>query len=262
MTNKFVICCIFCFYFHTLQAQNVSKLSFEESRNSMINMGIQNSPEFFFDHYYRYPESISELCSFLENHYDYIESDELWGAVLSYLREKENNIRVASQKDLFIVSQGSFLSYNKCDVCAILALHSPMDKYVMRINEINLYNSSGRNLREIIGTNNIDSITDIFREMKRNVYLSDTIVYRLEENNLVKYDKYRRVLLEYDVTKGLDTFCSEESLILSEYPFFKKIEGICRRFCEEQKVNRIMFCSLVFKAYDNKESLESLRVFD
>lgn len=226
--------------------ENVKKISNREMRTTLINMGIQNLPDLFYEHYYRYPESIQELCSFIENHYDYKNhSNEIWKTTLLYLKKKEKKINIISQDDLFIVYQGKNISYNNDNVCTIVALHYPEVKYRDYITRVNLYDFNGRNLREILGTEKTDSIIDVFLKMKKDVYNNNVKNYYVQKNNCVKIDKYQRVLLEYKINSGLQLYCLEDTPDISDYSFFEKLDSVCSIFCKQQNIDKMIFSSLV-----------------
>lgn len=211
-----------------------------------IGNGLWALPEFFQDHYYRFPENVNELYSFLQNHYEYEDAKEYWDPSIRYMIKNEHNLNVISEKGLFIIYNEDGMSYSKFDICDILTMHYP-EKYYFDwgyVSKINLYDLKGRNIKEIIGINSADSIADIFRKQKNELYnLENNPVV----NDFVKFDKWYRVLLQYDRSYGLETFCPQEPLVLSDYPFFIKIEELCRTFCEQYSLGKIIFVCTVFE---------------
>ncbi|MCD7898633.1 MAG: hypothetical protein LUH22_01780 [Bacteroides sp.] len=115
------------------------------------------------------------------------------------------------------------------------------------MQKIDFYEGSGRNIKEVIGIERADSITTLFTKMKQGVYHSANINGSPEKNDFVKYDKFRRALLQYQLSSGLQVYCLQEPLILSDYPFFDRIESMCHDFCMKHNLNKIIFNSLVFK---------------
>jgi len=249
--------CIFlCYSCNLATDKNTRGITNEKVDATLVNMGIRNLPDLFFDHYYRYPINVEELYFFLENHYDFInDPNELWEVALSYLRQNKKEFNTLSQRGLFIIVWGNnYFSYNNNDICNIMTLHSPEFEFVNNRKRVNLFDDTGRNLREIIGTVKADSIATIFHKMKQELYHTvNAMNYYPEENNLVKFDRFRRVVLEYDIANGLQTFCAEEPLILSDNPFFEKLESICNDFCKQHNISRMIFNSLVFRIREKQD---------
>ncbi|NDV59052.1 hypothetical protein D0T85_13165 [Bacteroides sp. 519] len=98
----------------------------------------------------------------------------------------------------------------------------------------------------MIGIEKSDSIANIFSKIRETVFL-DTLKYQPEVNLLVKFDKFRRVLLEYNISDGLHIYCLNESLVLSDYPFLKDIDNICRLFCQQQNLSKMVFSCTVYQ---------------
>ena len=257
--NKIILFFLFIFI-GTLQARKdttekeIREPIYGNTEMILLNMGMQNLPNYFYNHYYRYPENVRELYSFVSNHYDYVnESNEVSKLTVSYLKENEKDLNIISQRGLFIIFQGGNLSYNNDDVCNIIALHSPETSYMEYKININLYDFKGRNLREIIGAEKTDSVISVFRKMKKDIHTAESVNYYPEKNYFVKFDKQRIVLLKYSFAEGLQTYCPNESLIISDYPFFEKLDGICEVFCKQQKINSMIFTSAVLKIYNSAE---------
>lgn len=245
--DRLILLCIFLFCSCFLPAQEVNYLTKKEVKQAFIDMGMRNLPEFFFDHYYRYPKSVKEFYSFLQNHYDYTEAKEAWEPFIEYLKQNKNEINIISVNGLFIIYDSKHMSYSRGDICNIMALHHPEKEYADYVSQVNFYDLNGRNVKELIGVERADSITIFFNKLKQNIYDSESINSYPEENSFVQYDKFRRVLLQYEPSCGMQIYCSQETLIISDYPFFDRLESLCHEFCKQWNLSKIIFNSLVFK---------------
>lgn len=245
--NRLILLYAFLFYSCYFYGQEVRSLTKKEEKRTIIGMGIRNLPDFFYDHYYRYPESVQEFCLFLQNHYDYVEAKEEWEPLVKYLRKKEKRISFISDNGLFIIHQGKHLLYLKRDICSTLASHYPEKEYVDYVTTVNFYDLRGRNLKELIGVERADSIAALFTQLKQGFYDLESVNGCPQENTFVQYDKFRRVLLKYEISSGLQKYCSQEPLILSDYSFFSRLENLCYEFCKQQNLNKIIFTDLVFE---------------
>jgi hypothetical protein len=248
--------CIFLFLFFifkvsTLLAQKTEKdnaieLTKQENKIYTINNGIYELPNYYYDHYYKYPKSVEELCLFIESHYDYVnDPDKIWKYAISYLKHHEKKINIHSMNNLFIIWENKKISYNLCDICTTVALQEPRPDFYEFISSINLYDKDNINIRQKIGSERTDSIIDIFRKKRKSFPNQlDSVYFKIEQTPYNKLDKNRWVVLEYSLQNGLQSFCNEKKLTLDN-EYFTKLEDICKQFCVEQNIARMAFCNLV-----------------
>jgi hypothetical protein len=219
------------------------KMSKIEIKHSMIGMGIQNLPEFYYEHYYKYPETIKDMRDFITNHNDYMIE---WEFALNYLKKRQKKISILSERGLFVISENNHFSYNNSDICEIIALQKT--QFYKFIHRINLYNNNNRNVQEIIGYEKCDSINDIFRQKRKIFHTNlDTANFMIEQTPYCEFDKRRWTVLEYSLENGLKPFCNEDNLELSGNGYFSQLENICKQFCEEQNIVRMIFCNMVIR---------------
>jgi hypothetical protein len=234
-----------CSQTHTLTAKEIKKED--------IDTGLEYLPELFYASYYEYPENISELLSFCENHYEYMyNTEEFWKTTVKYLKQNKKKINIISNiQNLFAIFYKNQIVYNNNDICEIIALRRNRYYFHKFASCINIYDNNGRNLQEIIGFEKSDSITIIFQQKRKELHAGlDTINYVLE---LTPYgtedflDKRRWAVFEYSLGNGLQPFCNEDNLELTDNDYFTQLENICKQFCEEQNITRMIFCNIVVR---------------
>jgi hypothetical protein len=235
-----------CMLYSQLNVLSVKKTTKVENNKIMINMGIQNIPDIYYDYYYTFPVNIEEMCSFIENHFDYKnDSSKIWKDAIQYLRANKGRIKIISNNSMFVIYEREKISYNKKNICSIFSMHFPEVEYLERRNDVIFFNSNKRNIREIMGSNVVDTIKTVFRKQINNMLINNTAEFKVSENKRYIFDQFDRMLLEYTIKDGLHTFCQNETMKIFNEKYLKELNILCKDFCNLYDVDRIIFSSYV-----------------
>lgn len=250
MKKAFILLVILLVYGCMLYSQanvlSVKKTTKIENKKNMINMGIQNIPDIYYDYYYTFPDNIEEMCSFIENQYDYKnDSSKIWKDAIKYLRANKGRIKIISNNSMFVIYEKGKKSYNKKNICSIFSMHYPEMEYLKRRNDVIFFNSNKRNIREILGSTVVDSIITVFRKQINSILVSNSAEFKVSENKRYKFDQFDRMLLEYTIEDGLQPFCQNETMKSFNENYIKALNILCEDFCNQYEVDRIIFSSYV-----------------
>lgn len=225
--------------------ENSRKLTSKKELNSTLSMGIQNIPDIYYDHYFSFPESIDVICSFIENHYDYKNDLEISLKTIQYLKAQKNKIKIIANKSMFFIYEGNKFSYNNKDICSIIATHSPETEYMRKRMEVLFFDSNNRNIQEVKGSEFIDSLRFKFTNYINEIIKTNDSIFVLSKNKRFAYDQYERMLLEYTISNGIDTYCQNESINNFNTKYLFELNKLCGDFCQKYKLNRILFVTLI-----------------
>ncbi len=229
---------------HQISAANVKELNKRQNKTGLISMGIQNLPDIYYDHYFTFPCNIEEMCSFIENHYDYKNDySEIWKTTVNYLKKNKGKIKIISTPTMFIITEGKKHSYNKKNICALISSHNYEEKYFEKFHLIEFYNNDNKNFKELFGVAFTDSLKSIFIKQLKEITLNKRFENLLSKNNRFKFDKYDRILLEFIVDKGINIYCEYDDIRSLNKDYVNDLEGFCVQFCKENNLRRIIFCS-------------------
>jgi len=234
-----------CIIFTQISAANVKELNKRQNKAVLISMGIQNLPDIYYDHYFAFPGSIEELCSFFENHYDYKNNSEISSQAIKYLKENKKKIKVIANKSMFFICDGNNFSYNNKDICSIIATHNPETEYIQKRMEVQFFDSNDRNIQEIKGFDFVESLRIEFVNYIKEVINTNDSIFILSKNKRFAFDQYERIILEYTTSNGIDTYCQNETINNFNSKYLFELNKLCGEFCEKFKLNRILFVSLI-----------------
>jgi len=208
-------------------------------------MGIQNIPDIYYDHYFTFPVNIEQMCSFIENHYDYKnDSSGIWKPTTNYLRKNKRKISIISNKNIFIIYEGKKKSYNEKNICSVIAMHDPETEYLNNKNNVSFFNSSGKNIKESLGIDFSDSLKSTFNMRMLEILKTYKNEFQILENKRIPFDPYDRILLEFSMNENIKPFCPHEELLMFNEKYIYELNNLCSRFCIDNKINRIIFCSV------------------
>ena len=243
-TNFFIV--FVCIFFSQISAANVKELNKGQNKTVLISMGVQNLPDIYYDHYFTFPCSIEEMCSFIENHYDYKnDSSEIWKTTVNYLKKNKSKIKIISTSTMFIIAEGKKHSYNQKNICALILSHNYEEKYFEKFYLIEFYNNDNKNLKELFGVAFSDSLKSIFKKQLKEIILNKRFENLINENNRFKFDKYERILLEFSADMGISTYCEYDDIESLNKNYIHDLEEFCKQFCKENNLRRIVFCTNV-----------------
>jgi hypothetical protein len=221
-------------------------LSKKQEKTVMINMGIQNLPDLYFDHYFKYPDNLNELISFTDNHADFQNrKDDIWRDAINYLKSNQRNIRIVSSYGLFVITSCKKVSYNQRDICSLISMQYPGRDYSHFVGIINIFNNQGRNLREIIGTETTDSLISSFKTRVNEMIFQNNF----QPKSLSSYesDKSKVIILDFSLRTGLRTYCPMEKISFQDYKYFELLGKLCSEFLNKINADRIVFCSHIYE---------------
>lgn len=256
--KKIIFFCVFCFFVQGLLSQdnidiNVFNNFSNKTNKDKIFMDLQSISEFFFKHYYRYPNDLDELLYFSDNHYDIKnDSDKYFDNTIKFLKKNKHKLHIYQSDGLFMMFKAKSFIINTNDVCEIISLRRNFGLFNSFKFRINIFNKNGRNIEEIIGVEKCDSITNIFRHLLKAFNSTYNFTgYNLEQTSygIDSNVKNKIVILDYSMSKGLKSFCLEDNLNL-ENDYFLNLAKFCKKFCEEQDIYSMLFCSFVIKKKD------------
>lgn len=225
---------------------SAKKLSRKQEKTVMINMGIQNLPDLYFDHYFKYPDNLNELISFTENHADFQNrEDDIWRDAINYLKRSQRNFRIVSNQGLFIITSCKMVSYNQRDICSLISMQYPEKDYSHFVGIINLYDNQGRNLREIIGTEPTDSLISSFKiDVNKMIFKNN---FQPKSFSSYETDKSKVIILDFSLQTGLRTYCPIEKISFQDYKYFELLGKLCLEFLNKINADRIVFCSHIYE---------------
>lgn len=241
-------CLIFfvCIFFSQISAANVKKLNKKDEKKVLISMGLQNLPDIYYDHYLTFPSSIEEMCSFIENHYDFKnDSSEIWETTVKYLRKNKSKIRITTTSTMFIISEGKKISYNERNICALISNHYPENEYIVNRNDVAFFNSNNKNIKEINGIDFSDTLRTRFYSKIKEVLRNHKTEFLIFENKRYQNEPYDKILLEFSKTEGIQPFCKHEVINMLNEKYMQELKLLCTKFCNENNLNKIIFCSFI-----------------
>jgi hypothetical protein len=236
----------FCIFLSKISSANVNKIYKYQAKTALISMGIQNLPDIYYDHYFTFPCSIDEMCSFIENHYDYKnDSSEIWKTTVNYLKKSKSKIQIISTSTMFLITEGKKHSFNQKNICDIISSHNYQEKYLEIFKLIEFYNNDNKNIKELFGFTYSDSLKSIFKNQLKEISLNKKFENLTSLNNRFEFDKYDRILLEFIVDRGINTFCVYDDFESLNKNYVHDLEEFCVRFSKENNLRRIVFCSTI-----------------
>lgn len=222
------------------------KLSKNQDNTVMINMGIQNLPDLYFDHYFKYPDNLNELISFTENHADFQNKEaDIWRGALKYMKKNLKKTRIISKNGLFIITSCKKVSYNQMDICSLFSMQYSERDYSHYRRIINIFNNQGRNLREIIGTEPTDSLITSFKIKVNEMILKNN--FQPISYSTFEFDKNKVIILDYCNRTGFKTFCPMEKISFEKYKYFELLGQLCSEFLYKINADKIVFCSKIYE---------------
>ncbi|MDO9154365.1 MAG: hypothetical protein Q7U47_11815 [Paludibacter sp.] len=251
MKNKYNIIIVYllfnCFIIYSQSnTYNTRKLSNCEGKVVLINMGIQNIPDLYYDYYFTFPNNIEEMCSFIENHYDYKDYlKEMWEPAINYLRKNKSKIRIISNHTKFIIYSREKISYNENNICSTISMHYPESEYLRWKNKVEFFDSNSKNIKEKLGVDFSDTLKSSFNLKIKEVLNNHNTEYVISKNKRFIDGSYDRVLLKFTKTEGIQPFCENEGLNILNINYIQELNLVCRNFCNDNNIDKIIFCSFI-----------------
>lgn len=225
-----------------------------QRRESVFYPCLDVIVRYYYNHYYRFPENIKYLVSFTEYYYEtYPEADSscrdnLLVKIIPYLKKNRKHIFIKEEDYNYTIQMGndtllyvppSFWPFSPCEDSLFIGKdpkeyyhfydHLRTPRFYSPRNKAILYPDS------------------VFQDFKRGVLHIQHKYIDISNGSVpYKYYKYENdtvpilSMLEYNLGKPLRYYCSGEQII-SNLPFYAKLESFLKCFCKLHKCKQILF---------------------
>ena len=203
-------------------------------------------------YYYQYPNSASEIIQFTEycltvdtNYFSSPEKKIIQSKILPRL--DNSNIQIINNDGFGILQNNDTLFYYKKQLfspCEIdLFIGDSVQEYYAFYNKFSkprFFNEEGHAI--ILSGQNIEFQNDLVKYAELQIRMNG-IPFRYYVNGKDTIPVF--LFLEYDFENGLRSFCDKKKTLHESY--YQPLDSLCNRFCNENKIARIIFSSLNYQ---------------
>ncbi|WP_299088827.1 hypothetical protein [uncultured Bacteroides sp.] len=208
--------------------------------------------ENYYYHYYKYPNSVSEIIQFTEycltvdtNYFPSPEKKIIQSEILPRLNNL--NIQIVNNDNFGILQNNDTLFcfkkylFSPCEINLFIG-DSAQEYYAFynRFSKPRFFDKAGFAI--ILSEKAIDFENDLIKSTEQQIGINSiSFRYYMNEKDTIPVFLF----LEYEFGKGLRDFCDKKKKLNTSY--YQQLDSLCNEFCINNKIARIIFPSFDYQ---------------